>query len=67
MALSAVTISGTTGYARRMQRVIGILVLVLVVFWIIDEPTGAAGTVNALLLNLREAGQSVVTFLQALV
>ena len=50
-----------------MQRVIGILVLVLVLFWIISAPTSAAGTVNTLLANLRGAGQSVVTFLDALV
>ena len=51
----------------RVQRAIGVIVLVLIVFWIIDEPTSAAGTVNTLLANLREAGQSVVTFLRALV
>lgn len=50
-----------------MQRVIGLVVLVLVVFWIVDEPTTAAGTVNTLLLNLRSAGQQVITFVQALV
>lgn len=53
-------------YSGRVQRVIGILVLVLVVFWIISEPQGAAGTVNAVLADLGDAGSSVVQFLQAL-
>lgn len=40
--------------------------LILIVFWIVSEPTGAAGTVNAVLADLRDAGSSFVTFLQAL-
>lgn len=61
------TESARIHYAGLMQRVIGILVLVLVLFWIISAPTSAAGTVNTLLADLRGAGQSVVTFLDALV
>ena len=65
--LTAVTESVPIPYAGLMQRVIGILVLVLVLFWIISAPTSAAGTVNTLLANLRDAGESVITFLNALV
>lgn len=67
VVLTAVTGTVPVPYTQLMQRVIGILVLVLVLFWIISAPTSAAGTVNALLLNLRGAGNSVITFLDALV
>lgn len=50
-----------------VQRVVGILVGVLVIFWIIDSPITAAGTVNDILGNLESAGESVITFLRALV
>ena len=65
--LTAVTESTPIHYAGLMQRVIGIIVLILVLFWIISAPTSAAGTVNAVLADLRGAGRSVITFLDALV
>ncbi len=49
-----------------MQRVIGVLVGVLVLFWILREPTGAAGTVTAVLAGLAAAADSIITFLGAL-
>jgi hypothetical protein len=49
-----------------MQRVIGILVGVVVLFWIISAPSSAAGTVHAILGLLASAAESVVTFVQAL-
>ena len=50
-----------------MQRVIGIIVGVLVLFWILREPTSAAGTVNAVLGALASAGDSIIDFVRALV
>lgn len=50
-----------------VQKVVGILVAILVVFWIIDSPTTAAGTVNAILGDLASAGQSIILFLRNLV
>lgn len=47
-----------------MQRVIGILVGVLILFWIISAPTSAAGTVNNILGDLASAGDSVILFLR---
>jgi hypothetical protein len=49
-----------------MQRVIGLLVLALVLFWIVDSPGSAANTVQAIFALLASAANSVVTFLQAL-
>jgi hypothetical protein len=48
-------------------RVIGILVAILVVFWIISAPVTAAGTVNTILADLADAGNSVITFLRNVV
>ena len=39
---------------------------VLVLFWILRAPTGAAGTVNDILAALGSAGDSIITFLRAL-
>lgn len=50
-----------------MQRVIGVIVGILVLFWIISAPTSAAGTVNSILADLGAAGTSIITFLRALV
>ena len=50
-----------------MQRVVGILVGVLVLFWILREPTGAAGTVTSIMSGLASAGDSIIMFLRALV
>jgi hypothetical protein len=50
-----------------VQKVVGVLVAVLVIFWIIDSPTTAAGTVNTILGDLASAGQSVITFLRNVV
>ena len=48
-------------------RVVGVLVAILVVFWIISSPVTAAGTVNTILADLASAGTSVITFLKNIV
>jgi hypothetical protein len=49
-----------------MQRVVGLLALALVLFWIIDSPSSAAATVNSILAILASFAASLVTFVQAL-
>ena len=46
-----------------VQKVVGVLVAILVVFWIVSSPTTAAGPVNNVLSDLASAGQSVIVFL----
>jgi hypothetical protein len=47
-----------------VQKVVGVLVALLVVFWIISSPVTAAGTVNNVLGDLASAGNSVIVFLR---
>jgi hypothetical protein len=51
---------------RNMQRVVGLVVLALVLFWIIDAPTSAAATVSSILAILASFADSIVVFLQTL-
>ena len=51
---------------RRMQRVVGLLVAALVLFWIIDSPTTAAATVTNILAILGSIAESFVDFVRAL-
>lgn len=50
-----------------MQRVIGILVGVLILFWIISAPSSAASTVTSVLGGLASVGDSIIIFLRGLV
>ena len=47
-----------------VQKVVGILVAILVVFWIISSPGTAAGTVTGILDSLASAGNSLIQFLR---
>ena len=49
-----------------MQRVLGLLGLAIALFWIIDSPTTAAGTVTNVLALLAYFAGQVVEFLSAL-
>lgn len=49
-----------------MQRVVGLLVAALVLFWIIDSPTTAAATVTNILAILASFAESLVQFVRAL-
>jgi hypothetical protein len=49
-----------------MQRVVGLLVLVLVLFWIINSPASAAATVSNILAILASFATSLILFVQAL-
>ena len=50
-----------------MQRVVGLLVLAIALFWVIDSPITAAGTVTAVLDLLAYFAGQVVEFLRAVV
>ncbi|GLZ46565.1 hypothetical protein Acsp06_27500 [Actinomycetospora sp. NBRC 106375] len=50
-----------------MQRVVGLIVLALVLFWIIDSPATAAATVTSILAILASFAESIIDFFQALV
>lgn len=50
-----------------MQRVIGLLGLALALFWIIDSPTTAAGTVTNVLALLAYFAGQVVEFIRAVI
>jgi hypothetical protein len=45
-----------------LKKLVGFLVIILALYWIISQPGSASGTVNGLLANLQEAGDSIVTF-----
>jgi hypothetical protein len=47
-----------------VKKLMGVVVVIFVLFWIISQPTSASGSVNSVLGNLREAGNSMVTFLR---
>jgi hypothetical protein len=50
-----------------MQRVLGLLGLALVLFWIIDSPATAAATVTNILVILAGFAESIIVFFQTLV
>lgn len=49
-----------------MQRAITVVVVLLVLFWIIDAPTSAAGTVHTIVYALGDAARQVTVFLRTL-
>ena len=49
-----------------VRRLVGLLVLILVVFFIITQPTAAANTVQDIGSTLAAAGNSIITFFTAL-
>lgn len=51
---------------RNMQRVVGLIALALVLFWIIDSPATAAATVTNILAILVSFAESLVLFVQSL-
>jgi hypothetical protein len=49
-----------------VKRLIGILVAILVLFWIISAPRSAAATVDVILAALAAFAHSIVVFVQSL-
>lgn len=50
-----------------MKRLVGLVVIALLVFWVLAQPDSAAGTVQAILSTLRDGAESVVRFFTRLV
>jgi hypothetical protein len=50
-------------FPMNLKKIVGFLVVIFVLFWIISQPSNASGSVNGLMGNLREAGNSMATFI----
>lgn len=46
-----------------LKKLVGFLVIIFVLFWIISAPASASGSVNGIVGNLKDAGNSMVTFM----
>lgn len=51
---------------RGMQRFLGVVAGLLILFWIISAPRSAAATVDAILVALGAAANSIIVFFQTL-
>jgi hypothetical protein len=51
-----------TAVEVNVKRIVGLLVLALVVFFVISQPTAAANSVDSILSTLRGAAESVTSF-----
>jgi hypothetical protein len=50
-----------------VKRIIGLLVIALLVFWVFISPDSAAGTVRDIAALLREGAESIIRFFTQLV
>ena len=50
-----------------MRRLVGLLVIALLVFWVLAQPDSAAGTIQDIGTILRDAAESVIRFFTQLV
>jgi hypothetical protein len=50
-----------------MKRLVGLIVIALLVFWVIAQPNSAANTIQNLVLILRDAAEAVIRFFTQLV
>ncbi|WP_037078323.1 hypothetical protein [Pseudonocardia spinosispora] len=46
-----------------LKKLLGIVAVVFVLFWIISAPTSASGSMNHMMSNLNDAGSSMTTFM----
>lgn len=46
-----------------VKKLLGIVAVVFVLFWIITAPRSASGSLNHLMSNLHDAGSSMTTFM----
>jgi hypothetical protein len=53
-------------YIFLVRRVIGVLVVILVLFWVISAPLSAAATVTAILDGLASFANSIIIFVRNL-
>jgi hypothetical protein len=50
-----------------VKKIVGLLAIALLLFWVFTEPTSAAGTVSGIGTTLRDGAESVITFVTQLV
>jgi hypothetical protein len=50
-------------FAVNLKKLVGFVVVIFVLFWVISQPSSAGGTVNGVMGNLKDAGESIVTFI----
>jgi len=55
------------GGSGEVKRIVGLLVIVLVAFFIITQPAAAAASVQSILSTLRSAAESVTSFFTRIV
>jgi hypothetical protein len=49
----------------KLKKIVGLLAIAFVLFWIITQPASSAGVVQSVLGTLRDAAQGIATFLQS--
>ena len=50
------------GGRSTVRRLVGLIVIALLVFWVLAQPDSAANTIQNLALILRDAAESVIRF-----
>ncbi|GAA1255537.1 hypothetical protein GCM10009609_18440 [Pseudonocardia aurantiaca] len=55
------------GGRNTVRRLLGLIVIALLVFWVLAQPASAADTIQNLALILRDAAESVISFFTRLV
>jgi hypothetical protein len=50
-------------FAVNLRKLVGFVVVIFVLFWVISQPSNAGDRVNGVMGNLKDAGQSIVTFI----
>ncbi|NMO92336.1 hypothetical protein [Actinomycetospora sp. TBRC 11914] len=53
-------------YVPTVNRVIGVIIVILVLFWIISAPRSAAATVDAIFAGLASIAHSIIVFVENL-
>jgi hypothetical protein len=49
-----------------VKRIVGLLAIAFLLFWVITQPASSAGVLQSILGTLRDAAQGIATFLQSL-
>ena len=55
------------GGRSTVRRLVGLIVIALLVFWVLAQPDSAANTIQNLALFLRDAAESAIRFFTRLV
>jgi hypothetical protein len=50
-----------------VRRLVGLIVIALLVFWVLAQPDSAAGTIQSIVAILRDAAEAVIRFFTQLV